>query len=135
MRPKGMEKMSIAERFEICARNWLGFVEMSEAEMLGVPREEARPLLAARMQEAPGTLENLFRGRLKGIRVTLYEKARREFIRAVEREIGKLENELVIARAGHSDADLIDSGEIETHLVALRAIVDRRKEVRRAKAA
>lgn len=132
MRPEGMDKMSVAERLEICARDWLAFAEASEAKLLGVRREEARPLLAARMQEAPGTLENLFRGRLKGLPATLYEKARREYIRAVEREIGKLENELAVARAGHSDADFIDACEIEAHLAALRAIVKRRKEVRRA---
>lgn len=135
MRPKGMEKMSIAETIETRTRDWLAFAEASEARLLGVRRGEARTLLAARMQEAPGTLENLFRGRLKGVPAALYEKGRREYIRALEREIGKLENELVIARAGHSDADLIDAGEIETHLSALRAIVDRRREVRRANAA
>ena len=132
MRPEGMDKMSIVEGFESRARNWLDFAEASEAKLLGVTRDEARPLLAARMQEAPGTLENLFRGRLKGIRVKLYEKARREYSRAAEREIGKLENDLAIARAGHSDADFIDACEIEAHLTALRAIVERRKKMRRA---
>ncbi|WP_330084338.1 hypothetical protein [Methylocystis iwaonis] len=124
--------MSVAERLETCARDWLAFAETSEAKLLGVRREEARPLLAARMQEAPGTLENLFRGRLKGLPATLYEKARREYIRAAEREIRKLENDLAIARAGHSDADFIDACEIEAHLTALRAIVERRKKVKRA---
>jgi hypothetical protein len=130
MRPGEMDKMSIAETMETCTREWLIFAEKSEAQALGLERIDVRPLLAARLQEAPGTLENLFRGRLKGIPAALYEKARLEFIRAVEREIGRLQNELAIARAGRSDADLRDARAIEAHIAALREIVDRRKGLR-----
>lgn len=135
MRPGEMDKMSIAETTEICTREWLAFAEESEARARGCDRADVRPRLAARLQEAPGTLENLFRGRLKGIRAALYEKARHEFIRAVEREIGRLENELAIARAGRSDVDLRDARAIQTHIAALREIVDRRKGVRHGDAA
>lgn len=129
MRPKDMDKMTNCDTLP--ARQWLDFVETSEAKKLGLARrEEARPIVAARLKEAPGTLENLYRGRLKGLRLALHEKLRNEFIRAAEREIGQLENELAFARAGLGDVDPNEIGEIEAHLQAVRAIVNRRKGVR-----
>lgn len=129
MRPGEMDKMSICESFETNARHWLAFLETSEAKRLGVSRDAARPHLARRLREAPGTLENLDRGRLKGLRAALVEKLRLEFIRSLEREIGKLENELANARAGCGDLDAVEAREVATHLAALRAIVARRKGV------
>lgn len=128
MRPKEMDKMSNCET--IPARHWLDFVETSEAKKLGLARrDEARPYVAARLKEAPGTLENLYRGRVKSLRHALHEKLRTEFIRAAEREVRQLENELAIARAGHSNIDFSEAREIEAHLEAVRAIVNRRKGV------
>lgn len=126
MRPKDMDKMSNCET--IPARHWLDFVETSEAKKLGLARrDEARPYVAARLKEAPGALENLYRGRVKGLRHALHEKLRQEFIRAAEREIRQLENELAIARAGFGDVTDDEAREIEAHLETVRAIVSRRK--------
>jgi hypothetical protein len=131
MCPKEKDKMSNCET--IPARHWLAFVETSEAKKLGLARrDDARPVVAARLKEAPGTLENLHRGRIKGLRHALVEKLRSEFIRAAEREVRQLENELAIARAGHGDLDFIEAREIAAHLEAVRAIVDRRKGVTNA---
>lgn len=127
MCPGEMDKMSIAETTELCARRHLAFVETAEARRLGVDRDAARARLASRLKQSPGTLENLNRGRLKRFCSGLVDGLRDEFIRAAEREIGQLTNELERARAGRSDADLRDAGEIETHLQALREIVNRRK--------
>jgi transcriptional regulator GlxA family with amidase domain len=122
MRPKEMDKMSAAETN---ARHWLDFVETRDAARLGVERPLARARLAQRIGQAPGTLENLGRGRLKRTCAALVEGLRLEFCRAVSREIGTLQHELDMARAcGRSDADM---GEIETHLAALREILARRK--------
>lgn len=122
MRPTGMDKMSAVETN---ARHWLDFVETRDAARLGVERASARARLAQRLGQAPGTLENLGRGRLKRICAALAEGLRAEFCRAVEREIGSLQHELDMARAcGRGDADM---GEIETHLAALRRILERRK--------
>jgi hypothetical protein len=128
MRPAGMDKMSDCETLP--ARQWLDFVETSEARRLGLARrDDARPLVAARLKEAPGTLENLCRGRLKSLRHALHVKLRNEFIRAAEREIRQLENEMAIARAGCGNADPGEVLEIQAHLQAIRAIVSRQKGV------
>jgi len=122
MRPTGMDKMSA---IETNARQWLDFVETRDAARLGVDRGHARARLASRIGQSPGTLENLWRKRLKRPCTTLVEGLRLEFCRAVQREIGRLQHELDMARAaGLGDADM---GEIETHLAALREILARRK--------
>lgn len=123
----------MAESIDERARGWLRFSLRREMERLAglvepkSLRRMARDRLASRMRQAPGTLENFERGRLKRAGFDLIESARLEFIRSTEREIGNLEHELSVARAGHSDLDRLEAREIETHLSALRSILARRK--------
>jgi hypothetical protein len=128
MCPKDMDKMSNCETTP--ARHWLDFVETSEARKRGLSRRgDARPFVAARLRVAPGTLERLYRGSLKGLSLALHVKLRDDFIRAAEGEIRQLENELAIARAGRRDIDFCEAREIQAHLEAVRALVNRGKGV------
>ncbi|WP_424360228.1 hypothetical protein [Methylocystis parvus] len=125
--------MSIAESIDEQARGWLKFSLRREEKRLegrvdpDKLRGFARSRLASRMRQAPGTLENFERKRLKRIGLDLIDSIRNEFICDVEREIGRLEHELAIAREGYGDLDRLEAREIETHLATARALLARRK--------
>ncbi len=97
-------------------------LEKRERERIGDTRE-ARRAVASRVGVAPGTIENLRRGRLKSIEGWVRDRLRAAFIRELEAEIARLEHELALLRqcGGHPAADQV--GEIEAHLEAARALM------------
>ena len=64
-----------------------------------------RAHLARALGCAPGTLENLRRARLKGVRAALAERLSALLVRELAREIENLEHELAMARAGARRVD------------------------------
>lgn len=67
-------------------------------------RLEGRDALARKLKLAPGTLENLSRGRLKGWR-NISDRVRAYFINAITKEIGRLNHELEVAHRSGRELD------------------------------
>jgi len=80
--------------FEAAAREWVVAIEDHHARALKQPLPIARKHLARKVGIPPGTLENIRRGRLKGIRRGVAERLHDFMIRHLETEINKLANEL-----------------------------------------
>lgn len=74
-------------------QGWAERLESIEAARTGWPRKAIRPIVARRVGVAPGTLENLRRGRIKDPRKSLYDKLRAALLRELENEIRAHEHE------------------------------------------
>jgi len=106
------------------ARDWTRRLERAEASRTGLPIEDARKRVARRLGVLPGTLENIGKGRIKGIRNWVAQKIRQAVIREIEAEIARLQHELEMARRCGTRLDSELVGEIETHLAAVSALLD-----------
>lgn len=82
---------------------WGRRLEDREADRLGMTVREARAVVARRSGVAPGTLENLRKGRLKSVGAHVYARLRAAVIRELEAEHAALEHELQLLRAAGSD--------------------------------
>jgi hypothetical protein len=86
------------------ARQWLDRLEAQEARRFGVAKPIARARVAKRLGVAPGTLENVARGRLKGLTVRVFNRLQAAVIDALEADKQGLEHEIFLARQGGVDA-------------------------------
>ncbi len=120
MRPRNEDEMST---LELSARDWASALEEREQTRSGVSLPNARATVARRIGVAPGSLENLRRGRSKGVRAFLYEKIRAAFIRECEQEMARLAHELEMARQAGLRSDSVEIGEIKAHFAALRELL------------
>jgi len=82
--------------FNAAAREWVISIEDHHAKAIGQTLPVARKHLARKVGIAPGTLENIRRGRLKEIRRQVADRLQSFMIRHLETEINKLANELEI---------------------------------------
>jgi len=80
--------------FEAAARKWVVTIEDHHVRALKQPLPIARKHVARKVGIPPGTLENIRRGRLKGIRQHVADRLQAFMIRHTEAEINKLANEL-----------------------------------------
>lgn len=87
---------------------------------------EARELAARCSGVAPGTFENLRRGRLKMVTAFVHEQLRAALARELEAEIGALTHELHLVRQGAARRGLDEVEEIEAHLAKARELLNRR---------
>lgn len=87
-----------------------------------VNADEARNRVASRLGVAPGTLENLLLGRLKGVASYLRDRLRSAVIRQIEGEIKRLEHELAVARLSAQRPD-------DDEVASAAALVERAKEL------
>lgn len=74
-----------------------------EAARSGQSSNAARRRVASKVGIAPGTLENLRRGRLKDITAYIYAKLHASVIAELEAELRHVEHELAIARKAGLD--------------------------------
>lgn len=95
MCPSQVEKMTITDAL---ARDWVGKLESGEAKRANLPQKLARPIVARRIGVSPGSLENIARGRTKGIRNWIAERIKAAVIRELETEIRGLTHDLQVAR-------------------------------------
>lgn len=86
---------------------------------------DVRRLLARRIGIAPGTIENIQRGRLKFIERVEW-KVRAAFIRLLEREIAKATHELEIARIA---SDRVDTAAVVAAEASLVKRIEEAREV------
>lgn len=98
------------------AGRWLSLLESRERSA-GKSAPGARATVARRLGVLPGTLENISRGRTKGVRAWIFETLRAAVIRDLEGEIQKLEHELEVARLC---ASRLDEDEVFAAQAAIR---------------
>lgn len=82
MRPPHEDKMASVDYL---TREWVGRLERQEAARLGTDLADARRRVARRLGIAPGTLENLRRGRTKGVRAWIADRINRDHARPAGR--------------------------------------------------
>ena len=85
----------------------------------GVKKPEARKIVAREMSVAPGSLDNLQRGRLVHVE-RLVERINAYLVRRIEKKIAQLEGELATARLASRRAGEIDVLRAETALIEAR---------------
>lgn len=85
------------------AEKWARLIEDKEAARTGRPLKEARTTVARRIGVAPGTMENLRKGRLKAIAAHWYDRLRAGVIAELESELRHVEHEIQIARQSGLD--------------------------------
>ena len=117
------DEISRAGDADAQVRGWTRFLEGSYARRRGVGLSEARRPLARYLGVAPGAVERLRAGRVKGVRVHLYDRVRALFLAAVQDEIAALEHARDLARQCGADPRGGELGAIEAHLVAARALL------------
>ena len=125
MRPSTTDKMSMTELSlsDTEAARWAATLEERERAKTGHSLAVARNAVARRIKVAPGTLENLRRGRTKGIRAWIFEALRAELVRELEQEQRRLAHELEILRQGGGGAVSGSIGEIQKHLEAVKDLI------------
>jgi hypothetical protein len=100
-------------------RHWVEKLEKTEAARTGVPVVVARRAVARRLGVAPGTIENLRRGRTKGVRAWIAERVANAVIREIEAELRGLNHELQCARQCGARAGESQIHEIQADVDAL----------------
>jgi hypothetical protein len=110
--------------FDQSAQRWATMLEKNEAARSRATVLEARPVVARRIGVAPGALERIRAGRMKGIRTWLFQRIRALVIAELQAEILRLEHELFLARtcgSGAGDDDILAaSAAVETAKGILR---------------
>jgi hypothetical protein len=88
------------------AQQWARTLERRERLRTGANAVDARKAVARRTGILPGTIENIVRGRTKGVRGWIIETLRSALIKEFENEIARLshERDLVLAMGLRADA-------------------------------
>ena len=95
-------------------------LEDRERSRCGVSLPVARDAVARRTGVAVGTLENLRRGRIKGVRAWIEAALRAALVKELEAELARTEHELTVLRAALHRMDQGQIGEVEASIAALR---------------
>jgi hypothetical protein len=106
MRPGGEDKMSM---FDQAVRSDLVRLEQIRAQRLNASKAHARASLSRETRLPLGTMENIRKNRLKGVRVWVATAIRGALLRELEREMQRLQHEyqiLVASGAGHRDCEM-----------------------------
>jgi hypothetical protein len=124
----GMNDPMRAEATDITtALEWTRRLEDMERGRSRLPAAEVRPIVARRVGVAPGTLENIHRGRIKQPRKSLMDALRNALVRELEAEAMRYEHEAqILIQTGSDPRD----GEIAEVVAGLATI---RETLRRAR--
>lgn len=120
MCPQNEDEMSAMDS---AARNWASALEDRERVRSGAALPIARRAVARRLGVAPGSLENLRRGRTKGVRAWLFERIRSAFIQEAQQELQRLSHELDVAIQSGMDPRDDQMGEVVAHIEALKGLL------------
>lgn len=81
------------------AQSWAEALEDHTAKRDGLRIVEARPIVAREIGVAPGTLENLRSGRLKGVGTHIYRALQRATMKRLEAELRRIQHEIDTLKA------------------------------------
>jgi hypothetical protein len=122
MRTHQQDKSSMSA--EATVRDWAGRLIAHEASRSHSDKSVALRSVARRIGLAPGSLENVVRGRAKRLTLGITEAIRGAVIRELEHEIARLHHELELARASGADPRSLAVGEIEACLARAQALLN-----------
>lgn len=108
---------------DVTVREWTRQLEDTEVRRSGRSRAEARERIAARTGLALGTLENIRRGRGKGLRRWIEDKIAWAVIKDAEAEIGRLNRVLEMARQRVEGGSSDEIREAEASIQAARKAI------------
>lgn len=91
----------------------------------GLSVHVARETLARKIKVGAGTIERLVRGRIKRIDASIRDRLQALLVRELEGDITRLSHELEIARQAGSHLASDEISEVESHLAAARALLNR----------
>ena len=115
--------MSAIAAEEHTARKWVVECEDREARRAGLPLPHARASLSRKIGIPAGTLENIRRGRSKGVRSWVLNVLREFVARELEAEIARLTHELAMVRARTGGAESNAEGAARAAIEAARRLV------------
>lgn len=107
MRPTGEDELTSAE-FTARARGWARSLEDREAASTGRSLVAARRSLARKIKIAPGTLENLRKGRIKAVAADVYARLHEAVDRQLYAEMRRLEHEYQLVQQQGLDPRSLD---------------------------
>lgn len=102
------------------ARRYAQRLETIEANRSGAPLTVVRPTVARRLGVAPGTLENIRRGRVKDVRKHVWDRLTSGLINELQAEMRRYEHELSILRQTGSHPCSDEIAEVEAGLAKAR---------------
>lgn len=85
----------------------------------------ARQNLARKLRVGVGTIEHLVRGRAKRIDANVRDRLQALLVHELEQEIARLSHDLEMARQGGDHLASLEVSEIQTHLAAAAALLNR----------
>lgn len=91
----------------------VGWMEAAEARCRAISLQQARPIVAREIGIPPGTLENIAKGRLKGLQGRVERAIDAALVRFLERQRRGIEHELEMAaaRLGRGDCGPVAKAE------------------------
>lgn len=107
------------------ARDWARHIEDREAARSHTSLSAVRRIVARRIGVAPGTLENLRKGRAKKVAAVVFERLRAAVIREMEHELARCAHELQIALQAGRDPRSTEVAALEAAMVQARAMMER----------
>ena len=132
-RPSNRDKTMIGAIEDRSARGLAKWLVLRERLLSGKTEAEARQAVAFAARIAPGTVENLFRDRLRRGVDLLRDRLCAVVIAELEAERARHEHELAILKASRRRFAVEEMAEVEAGLAALdAALVQERRAVRGA---
>jgi hypothetical protein len=99
-------------------------IEDAEAKSRGATIAKVRPDIAERAGLLPGTLENLRKGRVKGVAGRIYLLLRRVFIKQLQSELRALLHEFDDITSTGIPLDSDEASAVRESIAAIRAALD-----------
>ena len=108
---KDIRSMSAVEYHEY--QRVIGWMEQQIALREAISRDAARPIVARAIGIAPGTIENIIKGRLKGLKGSVERAIDAALVRFLDRQRRCIEHELELAaaRLGRGDRGVVGKAE------------------------
>ena len=113
------------DKSSVNATVFLARLEKREAAQSGANLPDVRKAIARKIGEAPGTIENIRRGRIKRMVEGTTDKIKAALIRSIEGEIAHLSHEVEMLRRTGSPLDGDEILEAETLLSRARALLNK----------
>lgn len=113
-----------AVEYDMQARRQVKTLLHAERRRTGHKLAVVREKVARDLGTLPGTLENIGKGRIKGVRGWLRERINQMVLREIEAEIARLEAEktMLVASGHHLAGEQM--GEVDTHIAAVKALLN-----------
>jgi transposase-like protein len=119
--PKDILPMS---SIDVAAREWVVRLEDAERKRSGSALPIARAAVARHLGVAPGTLENIRRGRTKGVRGWIADRLCAAVTEHIQFEIARLEHDLEVARHCGMGTRESEMRSMDSRRETLRAVLD-----------